>query len=491
MIVIGPIHYTASAGEAPYSYVWDSDVSCVTFSNPSGTSINGQIQTTITFDTEACLTSATITLKVIDNTGCSVTETVTVDNPCSNFTFDTITYQAPYTFIASGSNPECRTIDIEWDYDDLLFKEVSQIGSGSTSTLTLSLNSALNSYPATTTIIATGTDCKGCEIEETYVLPICIPQAQSLSASLSCDDEAFKSGTITIRSLTGCTGATIDWTTLNVTLPSGFTYTQGQVGGEVVGKINIQAPLSTTPGSYTGQYTVKTTDGIISTTGNINITVADCAPEVTIYIPNKTIQVDCSDMAGDVIEIEIEDDIVVASGATIDWSSWMLVTPPSPTSPSITLGTNSSGDRVINYEIPSPMTGSDSFGWTLCDTDGKCASTATFVVVLDCPTPPTATADSYCTPCGETTVLDVLTNDLGGGSPLDISSVSITSSPTKGVASLPGNGTILYTPNSGQIGADSLQYTVKNTSGSESSAATVTIDIICAGEVGAVSVCNS
>ncbi len=62
--------------------------------------------------------------------------------------------------------------------------------------------------------------------------------------------------------------------------------------------------------------------------------------------------------------------------------------------------------------------------------------------------------------------------------------------PIKGVVVVPGNGTVVYTPNSGQTGADTFTYTVQNASGETSNEATVTVNIACAGEDTTILTCS-
>ena len=172
----------------------------------------------------------------------------------------------------------------------------------------------------------------------------------------------------------------------------------------------------------------------------------------------------------------------------MDWSSFSLVTPPTPTSPSITLSTNVDGDHVILYVVPNPLV-TESFSWTICDTGGNCADTAIYTVV-ECPDSVTATDDTECAFCNETSTLDILANDTSTNSPIKLNSITIVTAPTKGTVTIPGDGTVLYTPNIGQTGADQFTYTIKNAAGSVSNTATVDIDIHCAGTSTTVNICN-
>jgi hypothetical protein len=76
-------------------------------------------------------------------------------------------------------------------------------------------------------------------------------------------------------------------------------------------------------------------------------------------------------------------------------------------------------------------------------------------------------------------VIDVLANDSSQDAAIDASSIQVTTNPAHGSAVVQG-GKIQYTPTSGFAGTDTFQYTVKDTQGVESTAATVTITVTAA-----------
>lgn len=210
-------------------------------------------------------------------------------------------------------------------------------------------------------------------------------------------------------------------------------------------------------------------------------------PGITISIPSITYVIDCSVSALDVVQIPItygtNDPSVV-----IDWSTWQLVTPPTPASASVTHNILFDGTHVIEYEVPA-ITGTDVIQWTVCDTLGNCAITSTYTIILDCAVPPTAVADTGCAECGQSVVIDVTDNDLPGGTPIDQTSLVIVTPPVYGTANPLLDGTIIYTP-SISSGTDSFTYTVANVSGYVSDPAIVDIEIYCAGDDAAASLCN-
>ena len=297
------------------------------------------------------------------------------------------------------------------------------------------------------------------------------------------DLSEYVSAEIFIPYPVGCS-YTIDWSTLQFNLPTGFAVT---TNGNLA---TFTAPITTLPTTYTGSYSVATVEGLRTTLGTINFTVIACEEMDTLVIPDAVFQIDCDAIVTDIFEINIEEAIFVTQPTvTIDWDTWEIVTPPTPLSPSITLTTNMAGDHIIEYEIPA-VTGSDSFSWTVCDTEGNCAVASVFTILLDCATAPTANNDTDCVACDDPVTIDVLTNDLGNGSPLLINSIVIVSIPTKGTVVVPGDGTVIYTPFPGETGADTFTYTVMNSTGETSNAATVTVNIACAGDNTTILTCS-
>lgn len=141
---------------------------------------------------------------------------------------------------------------------------------------------------------------------------------------------------------------------------------------------------------------------------------------------------------------------------------------------------------MIVYQLTDPIA-NDTFAWTVCDTNGNCAE-ATFYTVAACSTAPVAEDDAGCAICGAPTTIDVLSNDTGG--PLLLTSVTIVSPPSDGTAIPQPDGTIIYTPDTSFEGTDSFTYTVSNSFGQASNAATVEVEVICAGGDGSVNLCN-
>jgi hypothetical protein len=143
----------------------------------------------------------------------------------------------------------------------------------------------------------------------------------------------------------------------------------------------------------------------------------------------------------------------------------------------------SSGGRVtlqqngsFTYTPPSAsFIGVRTFSYQA--TDGKLTSN-TATVTLSIARRPSATADSTATAMNTAKVINVLANDSATApATLNPASIVITSAPANGSAQPNANGTITYTPQTGFAGTNTFTYTVKDSLGSTSNPATVTVHV--------------
>jgi len=482
MITI-PINYQATTGVPPYSYTWSVSDTCLDLEYDTGVSTDGFISNIATTLSESCINTTSVTLNVVDASGCERTDTITLTNICNNFTLGPVTEVNDYTFSVTASSPFCSDMTYSWEYDTTLFSLVTVIGNSAGSTVQLTPIDGVV-FPATTNITVVATDCNGCVKTSNLTFSVCRPNATDFTYNLYCNDAEtqYVGNTFYMPAPTGC-NYDYDWTTVEYgPVAPGITLTPSERF------FQANADITMAPGTYTVDYIVSSTDGIRTLAGTITIIINSCSPGNTISIPTLTYTIDCSVMVGDVVEIPIiystNDPSVV-----IDWSTWQLVIPPTPASPSINHAVQLDGTHVIQYEVPA-VTGTDVFQWTVCDTLGNCASTSTYAIILDCATPPTTVADSACVECGNSVIIDVLANDLAGNNPIDQTSVQISTAPTNGTANPLVDGTILYTPTI-STGSDSFEYTVANVSGDVSDPALVTIEIFCAGDDAIAALCNT
>ena len=142
-----------------------------------------------------------------------------------------------------------------------------------------------------------------------------------------------------------------------------------------------------------------------------------------------------------------------------------------------------SGGRVtlqqngsFTYTPPSAsFSGTRSF--TYQATDGKLTSnTATVTLIIA--RRPTANADTTVTALNTAKVVSVLANDSATPpATLNPASVVITSAPANGSAQANANGTVTYTPQTGLAGTHTFSYTVRDSLGSTSNPAIVTVHV--------------
>lgn len=473
--------FTISSGTAPYNYTWTYSNPCMAAQTQTGQTTNGVINATFLFESEACLEAAVLTLTVTDVNGCRATTTFEPTNLCDDLTVGTISQAAGYEFTVTGSTSGCNSVSFSWEYDTALFTLADETSSPAASTIDLTPNPNIVNWPSTSDITVTVTDCKGCVKTETLTFDICQPTALGAAVSLFCTPEQFVSSNFTLPNPTGCPGSTYDWSTV---VFSASPFTWNLVSGSTY---FLTAPLSLSAGSYTVSYTVKTTEGLRSLSGTITITVVACSDQ-PIFIPDFNTRIDCDALVGDIHYIDIEDSIVTSD--PIDWSTFEVLTSPTPASSSITLTVLLDGRHYIAYEIPA-LVGVDAFRWTICTTNGDCAFAPVYVVQLECADAPVAVADTACTTCGGTVNISVLDNDTENGSPLLLNSIVISTPAVEGSTVVVGDGTVTYNAPAVYAGTDTFSYTVMDSAGNTSNAATVTVTIICAGIDGSVNICNS
>ena len=470
-------------GNGPWSYSWaSSEGACTSFDVPTGTT-TGIINVVISYDDSGCIDDAVITLTTINACGRSEVHTVAVDNPCSEVILNGPSSPSDLVFTAALASPGCTSATFVWTIDTTVFTKVSQVDTGLVSTLTVSL--ATSSPPTTTSVRVSTVDCKNCEASEVMTYTFCRPTPVPVTVNLFSTSGVYSNSLLTLNGPTGCATFEPDFTQASFSLPTGISASTVSAAGVVT----FSAVTGKAAGTYAGTYYIKGENGVLSMPGVVTIVLSPISTGKTIVAANKIWTLECEDDPGDVVYLNIEDEIVVSSGSTIDWSTWQLITPPTPiSSPAPSLTTNVQGKHVIAYTVPNPIV-PDSFSWTVADTDGNYASAITYTVI-DCVEGPTANDDEASVVCGVATEIDLLTNDQGNGSPLDPATVIIGTGPTYGTLIILSSGAAQYTSDLGFSGTDTFTYQVRNISGQLSNEATVTITVVCAGSDVNVGLCN-
>ncbi len=460
-----------------YGYAWTNNSgSCVSFNKISGNT-TGTISTIITFTTEACIATASLNLTITKD-NCSTILPVSLTSPCEDLTVSAITQQPNYIYSVIATNPNCNSFTFDWIYDETLF-ELERGGITSTNKSSLNLKPIANIFPASTQVRVKVTDCNGCTKEVSKTTLFCIPIAQDIQTQLHFSGDGYTSAPIQLRVESSCS-TPVDWATAQFNTPQGFTISN------IDGLVVITAVSTVDAGAYAITFSVKDVDGVVSTIGTITVEVPTVTSH-TISIIDTNTQRDCAKTTGQDQAIYIDEKVVAS--ATIDWSTFEVLTSPTPSSSSIELLADLNGDRYINYEIPG-TTGVDVFKWTVADIYGNYALAGTWTVVLTCASNPVLIGKDPCVACNSSVSIDVTDGGTAGSAPFLINSIAIISQPTKGVVIVPNDGTITYIPNSGQIGVDTFTYTIKNADGYTSNTATAEIEIICAGIDITYTVCN-
>ena len=132
------------------------------------------------------------------------------------------------------------------------------------------------------------------------------------------------------------------------------------------------------------------------------------------------------------------------------------------------------GDGSVTYTPNADFFGEDTFSYTISDTNGHSDTATVTVTVGGTPDAPTAQDDTVTVTPNTAKIITVVGNDNDpDGDTLDITAVT---QGVNGSVAINGNGTVIYTPDPGFIGADSFSYTVNDgNGGTDTALVTVTV----------------
>jgi outer membrane protein OmpA-like peptidoglycan-associated protein len=132
-------------------------------------------------------------------------------------------------------------------------------------------------------------------------------------------------------------------------------------------------------------------------------------------------------------------------------------------------GTATVSGTQVSYTPAGGYVGTDTFNYTIADTNGLTSSAVVTITIVNTAHPPVAVADAYTVGSdGGPYPLDVLANDSDpDGNPISITAVT---APAHGTASIAG-GKVNYTPAPGYAGADGFGYTITDSKGGTATAA--------------------
>jgi hypothetical protein len=121
---------------------------------------------------------------------------------------------------------------------------------------------------------------------------------------------------------------------------------------------------------------------------------------------------------------------------------------------------------AVTYTPAANYNGADSFVYQVCDTAGGCDVATVSLTVSAVNDPPVANDDSAVLPEDGAATVAVPSNDTDVEGNLDVTTVTITSPPADGTASVdPLTGAITYTPDLDFNGTDSLTYEICDSAG--------------------------
>lgn len=240
-------------------------------------------------------------------------------------------------------------------------------------------------------------------------------------------------------------------------LPVPFPFTYNIPGGGI--KIyNISPESVSVASAKLGSDTVQVTAPLNHPPLAKNDT-ANVAPgqSVTIYVALNDTDPDLGDF-------------VVANATSVAFAS------PSQTKGTVAIN----ADGSITYTQLPASSGTDFFGYTITDFFGAVSNVAIVTVTIN--SPPVANSDSATTLEDTPVIIDVAGNDTDEGvslTPAVRASVQVVTQPGHGTATALGNGTVRYIPalNYNNTVPDTFQYTVSDSLGAVSAAATVSINV--------------
>ncbi|MBC9798457.1 Ig-like domain-containing protein, partial [Sinomicrobium weinanense] len=233
--------------------------------------------------------------------------------------------------------------------------------------------------------------------------------------------------------------------------------------------VNAAGTVTYTPdagfeGTDTFTYTVEDTEGFKTNEATVTVFVGDNGGLMAVDDEANT-PVDTP------VTIPVLDNDV-AGNAPIDPSTVAIGTMPGSGSTAV------NADGTVEYTPDTGFEGTDTFTYTVEDTDGFTTNEATVTITVGGDNGGLmAVDDNAATPLDVPVTIDVLANDVAGDAPINEGTVAIVTDPLSGSVAVNTDGTVMYTPNTGFEGVDTFTYTMQDTEGFTSNEATVTVTV--------------
>ncbi len=222
-------------------------------------------------------------------------------------------------------------------------------------------------------------------------------------------------------------------------------------------------------GTDTFTYTIADSEGASSEPTPVSVDVesvndAPVADDDEVITPeNIPVIIDVSEN-----DTDIEDGVPTGGISIVD----------EPTNGTVEIDDNDTPDDTSDDEVlytPNPdFDGTDTFTYTIEDSEGQPSSVATVTVTVDDPGIPVAVDDGTTTAADTPVTINVLENDTDNEE-LVPETVAIVDNPGNGTVTINPDGTVEYTPNPGFVGEETFTYTVTDNEGNVSEPATVSI----------------
>ncbi|MEL7037415.1 MAG: Ig-like domain-containing protein, partial [Cyanobacteria bacterium J06592_8] len=234
----------------------------------------------------------------------------------------------------------------------------------------------------------------------------------------------------------------------------------------------IYTPNPEFNGTDTFTYTVKDSEGESSSPATVTVDVESINDtpvannDTATTSENTPLTVDVRNN-----DTDVEDDVPTGVINIID----------QPTNGTLEIddkGNNDPSDDEFVYTPNEGFVGTETFTYTIEDSEGQPSSVATVTVTVnetvDETNNPIANNDSTITLANTSTTINLVENDTDDGEVIP-SSLTIVENPGNGVLSINEDGTVEYTPNPEFIGEETFTYTITDNEGNISEPATVTI----------------
>ncbi len=262
-----------------------------------------------------------------------------------------------------------------------------------------------------------------------------------------------------------------DTQTLTANIPASVSVLANDTyNGQPASATNVTVTVTTPPATGTATVNANGTIGFTPAagfSGPVSFTYTICAPSQTTICSSAPVN-----LTVNAVVVASPDQNTTTSGAPVTTTILANDTrngqPASTTNVTISLVSQpANGAAVLNvngtvtYTPATGFSGVNSFSYTICDIaqPGICSTTTTSITVISTVV---ANPDSQTLTAGIATTVPVLTNDLRNGQPASATNVTVTvtTPPATGTATVNANGTIGFTPAAGFSGPVSFTYTI-------------------------------